>query len=187
MRVAKSDWNPQPHTCRKRDCLTCPFHYPAFIHICLLGCVHPWRLWLAKQETLTRFNLHGSVKLFGKDRERNIQNENICLQQDSNPHHATPRLAYQHLVSLGQGALIIICGLMFYRILGYKLMNTLCDNMCQIDYGYMCIWTDCQTLSTFLIPMYILASIITVYRTWHWLSNHKRFHVCICINQWGYR
>ena len=59
MRVVKSDWNPHPHACRKRrlcrkrDCLTCLFHYPAFIHICLLGCVHPWRVWLAKQETLT--------------------------------------------------------------------------------------------------------------------------------------
>ena len=31
----------------------CLFQYPAFIHICLLVCVHSWRVWVAKQETLT--------------------------------------------------------------------------------------------------------------------------------------
>ena len=59
MCVVKNDWNPHLRACRKRrlcrkkGCLTCLFHYPAFIHICLLGRVHPWRVWLAKQETLT--------------------------------------------------------------------------------------------------------------------------------------
>ena len=33
----------------------------------------------------------GSVDLFGTGRERKIQNENICFQRDSNPHHASPR------------------------------------------------------------------------------------------------
>ena len=34
---------------------------------------------------------NGSVDLFGTGRERKIQNENICLQRDSNPHPASPR------------------------------------------------------------------------------------------------
>ena len=33
----------------------------------------------------------GSVDLFGTGRERKFQNENICFQRDSNPHHARPR------------------------------------------------------------------------------------------------
>ena len=37
------------------------------------------------------FICNGSVDLFGTGRERKIQNENVCLQQDSNPHHASPR------------------------------------------------------------------------------------------------
>ena len=32
------------------------------------------------------FICNGSVDLFGTGRERKIQNENLCLQQDSNPH-----------------------------------------------------------------------------------------------------
>ena len=34
-----------------------------------------------------------------------------------------------------------------------KLIEPLRDNTFQIDYGYMCFWTECQTLSTFLISM----------------------------------
>ena len=34
-----------------------------------------------------------------------------------------------------------------------KLTKLLCDNICPTDYGYMCIWTDSQTKSTFLISM----------------------------------
>ena len=37
------------------------------------------------------FICNGSVDLFGTGRERKIQNENICLQRDSNPHPASPR------------------------------------------------------------------------------------------------
>ena len=51
--------------------------------------------------------------------------------------------------------------------------------MCQNDKCYMCIGTDCETKSSFLIQMYILPSIVTVYRTLHWLSNHNRIHTCI--------
>ena len=43
----------------------------------------------------------GSADLFGTGRERKIQNENICLQQDSNPHHASPRQESQRLRPLG--------------------------------------------------------------------------------------
>ena len=45
--------------------------------------------------------------------------------------------------------LTMICGFMSDRIMGYKLIKPLRDNPCQIDYGYMCIWTDCQTKSHF--------------------------------------
>ena len=54
----------------------------------------------------------GSAKLFGIDSERKIQNENICLQRDSNSGHATPRQVNQRLRPLGHGALMMICGLM---------------------------------------------------------------------------
>ena len=43
----------------------------------------------------------GSADLFGTERERKIQNENICFQQDSNPHHASPRQESQRLRPLG--------------------------------------------------------------------------------------
>ena len=31
----------------------------------------------------------GSADLFGTEKERKIQNENVCFQRDSNPHHAS--------------------------------------------------------------------------------------------------
>ena len=34
------------------------------------------------------FNNMGFADLFGTGRERKIQNENICFERDSNPHHA---------------------------------------------------------------------------------------------------
>ena len=40
----------------------------------------------------------GSADLFGK---RNIQNENICFQRDSNQRHATPRQESQRFRPLG--------------------------------------------------------------------------------------
>ena len=66
----------------------------------------------------------GSADMLGKERERKIQNENtICLHQDSNPGHATPRQVSQGFRPLGHGALMMISGLMTYRIMGYKLIN----------------------------------------------------------------
>ena len=41
--------------------------------------------------TMLDFICNGSVDLFGTGRERKIQNENICLQRDSNPRPASPR------------------------------------------------------------------------------------------------
>ena len=37
--------------------------------------------------------------------------------------------------------------------MGYNLKKKklLRDNTCQLDYGYMCIWTECQTKLSFLI------------------------------------
>ena len=66
------------------------------------------------------FICNGSVDLFGTGRERKIQNENICFQRDSNPHHASPRQESQRLRPLGHDGLMVISGLMSYRILGYK-------------------------------------------------------------------
>ena len=81
----------------------------------------------------------GSVDLFGTERERKIQNENIRLQRDWNPHHASLRQESQRLRPLGHEGLMLIGGLMSYRIIGYKLIKLLRDNTCQIDYGYICI------------------------------------------------
>ena len=92
-----------------------------------------------------------SADLFGTGKERKIQNENIWFQWDSNPRHASPRQVNQRFRPLGHDALIMFSGLMSYRIMGYKLIKPLCDNTCQIEYGYMCIWTECQTKLTFLI------------------------------------
>ena len=81
-----------------------------------------------------------SVDLFGTGRERKIQNENICLQLDSNPHPASPRQESQRLRPLGHEGLMVISGLMSNRIMGYKFKKKLLrDNTCQLDYGYMCI------------------------------------------------
>ena len=46
--------------------------------------------------------------LFGTERERKIQNENICLQRDSNPHHASPRQESRRLRPLVHEGLIVI-------------------------------------------------------------------------------
>ena len=86
------------------------------------------------------FICNGSVDLFGRGRVRKIQNENICLQRDSHPHHACPSQEIQRLRPLGHEGMMVISGLMFYRIMGYKFKKKLLrDNTCQLDYGYMCI------------------------------------------------
>ena len=74
-----------------------------------------------------------------RERERKIQNENICLQRVSIPFYATPQQVNQRFRPLGHAALMMTCGLMSYRIVGYKLIKPLRDNTCQIDYDYMCI------------------------------------------------
>ena len=61
----------------------------------------------------------GFADLFGTGRERNILNQNICLQGDSNPRHATPRQVYQRFRPLDHDALMKISGLMSYKIVGY--------------------------------------------------------------------
>ena len=43
----------------------------------------------------------GSADLFGTGRERNIQNENIIFQRDSNADHGSPRQESQRLRPLG--------------------------------------------------------------------------------------
>ena len=67
------------------------------------------------------FICNAFVDLFGTRRDRKIQNENICLQRDSNAHHASPRQESQRLRLLGHEGLIVNSGLMFYRIMEYNL------------------------------------------------------------------
>ena len=69
-----------------------------------------------------------------------------------------PKTSWQYRVASDQrfrpprnDVLMKICGWMSYRIVGYKFIKPFRDNTCQIDCGYMCIWTECQTKSTFLI------------------------------------
>ena len=66
------------------------------------------------------FICNGSVDLFETGSERKIQNENICLQRDTNPHHTSPRQESQRLRPLGNEDLMMISGLMSYTIMGYK-------------------------------------------------------------------
>ena len=65
------------------------------------------------------------------------------------PKPGTLRQVIQRFRPLGQDGLTLICGLISYRIVEYKSR----DNTSQIDNDYMCIWTDCPTKFTFLIPM----------------------------------
>ena len=58
----------------------------------------------------------------------------ICLQRDLIPRHATPRQVNQRFRTLGHHD-------MWFNVLqdsGIQNKNTLRDNTCQIDYGYMC-------------------------------------------------
>ena len=52
------------------------------------------------------------AKLFGAGRELKIQNENICIQWDSNPRHATLGQVNLRFRPLGHDTLMINCGLM---------------------------------------------------------------------------
>ena len=70
------------------------------------------------------FICNGSIDLFGTGRERKIQKENLCLQRDSNSHPASPRQESQRLRPLGHEGLMVISGLMSYRIMGYKFLKT---------------------------------------------------------------
>ena len=62
------------------------------------------------------FICNGSVEQFGTDRDRNIPDENICLQRDSNTHHASPGQESQNIRPLGHEGLMVISGLMSYSI-----------------------------------------------------------------------
>ena len=48
----------------------------------------------------------GSADLFGTEGGAKIQNENICLQCDSNPHHAISRQESQRFRPLGHAGKI---------------------------------------------------------------------------------
>ena len=69
------------------------------------------------------FHLHWLRWAIRKGGGPKIQNENICLQRDSNPRHATQLQENQRFRPLGHNALMTISGLMSYRIVGYKLIK----------------------------------------------------------------
>ena len=73
-----------------------------------------------------------SAELFATDREQNIQNGNICLQRDLYSRHAIPEQVNQRFRPLSHDALMMIRGLMSYRIVGYKLIKPLRENTCQL-------------------------------------------------------
>ena len=100
----------------------------------------------------------------------------ICLQRYSNQRtrHVTPRHVNQRLRPLGHYALMMISGLMSYRIIGYKLMKPLRDNTCQIDM----VTCKFSYLNVYLASIII----IIVYRTLHWILYHNRFHISIRIH-----
>ena len=52
------------------------------------------------------FICNGSADLFGTGREQKIQNENIWLQRDSNPHPASPRQESRRLRPLGHKSVL---------------------------------------------------------------------------------
>ena len=105
----------------------------------------------------------------------NIQNKNICLIRYSNPCLAT---SDRWISALDRLATTPWWWCVDWLDSVIKSITSLRDNTCQSYYGFMCIWTVCQTKSIFLISIKILANIITVYRTLHCLSNHNRFHIC---------
>ena len=70
------------------------------------------------------------------------------------PRQSTTGKSAQRLRPLGHEGLMVISGLMSNRIMGYKFKKKLLrDNTRQLDYGYMCIWTECQTKLSFLISL----------------------------------
>ena len=52
----------------------------------------------------------GSADLFWTGRERKMQNENLCLQRDSNPRHTTARQVNQRVRPLCHVALMMFRG-----------------------------------------------------------------------------
>ena len=76
----------------------------------------------------------GSAELFGTGRERKYMS-----QAGFQLRPGTVRQGCQRFRPLGHDGLTVICGLMSYRIVGYKLIKPLRENTGTIDYGYMCI------------------------------------------------
>ena len=89
------------------------------------------------------FICNSSVDLFGTRREWKIQNENVYLQRDSISHHESTRQESQRLRPLVHEGLLVVSSLMSHMIMVYKFKKLLRDNTGQLDYGYMCIWTEC--------------------------------------------
>ena len=67
---------------------------PYMINGVLNNYVYRWMIMLV-------FIYMGSADLFGTGRERKIQNENICFQRDSKPHHVSQRQESQRSRPLG--------------------------------------------------------------------------------------
>ena len=56
-----------------------------------------------------------------------MHNENKSLQRDSNLRHATLRQVNQRFIPLGHDALMMMNGLMSYKIMGYHDLTTLVE------------------------------------------------------------
>ena len=77
-----------------------------------------------------------------RGRERKKITMKICLKRDSNPRRATSRQVNRRFRPLCLDDLMMICGLMSFRIVEYKLIKPKirsCDNTCLMDYDYMCM------------------------------------------------
>ena len=64
----------------------------------------------------------GSAELFGRGRERKLKIY-ICHQRDLKPTSGTLQQVNQRFRPHGHDGLTMICGLMSYRIVGYKLIS----------------------------------------------------------------
>ena len=81
------------------------------------------------------FIFMSSADLFGTGRSEKLKMK-IYVSSGTRK-YATPRQVNQRHRSLGHDALMLLSGLMSYRIIGYKLIKPLRDKTCQIDNGYI--------------------------------------------------
>ena len=89
------------------------------------------------------FTYMGFADLFGTERERKIQNENICFKRDSNSHHASPWQESQRLRPLGQEGLMVISGVILLLDIKWSMYSL---------YSEMDMWLYLYGIGYGLIP-----------------------------------